>query len=182
MWTLDKTVTAMGGRMLRSWIERPLLDKAEIEARLDAVAHLKGNAIGAESLREQLRGVYDVERLLSRIAYDSVTPRECLSLARSLSAVPYVKDLLRGMDAGALSAVDALLDPMEALVALPYTTLFRSRAASSAPGTKRGSTACARRPPTARTGSPSSSSRSATRPASRTSRSVSTGCSAITSR
>ncbi len=118
LWTLDKTVTAMGGRMLRSWIERPLLDKVEIEARLDAVAHLKGNAIGVESLREQLRGVYDVERLLSRIAYDSVNPRECLSLARSLSAVPYVKDLLRGMDADALGAVDAMLDPMDALVAL----------------------------------------------------------------
>ncbi len=117
-WTLDKTVTAMGGRMLRSWIERPLMDKGEIEARLDAIEYLRGDAMGAEALREKLQNVYDIERLLSRIAYDTVNPRECLSLARSLGVVPSVKELLAPMDAGALGAVHALLDPLSELTDL----------------------------------------------------------------
>lgn len=118
LWTLDKTVTAMGSRMLRSWIERPLMEKEEIEERLDGVAQLKESPMEADALGQQLRDVYDIERLLSKIAYESVNPRDCLALLRSLKAVPYIKELMQGMGAQALRRADALLDPLDELAAL----------------------------------------------------------------
>lgn len=115
---LDKTMTAMGSRMLRSWIEQPLQDPAEIEQRLDGVEQLCAKPMEADALREKLREVYDVERLLSRIAYETVHARDCLSLKRSLEAVPHIKAALREMSAGALVGADALLDPIGELVDL----------------------------------------------------------------
>jgi len=79
LWVLDKTKTAMGARTLRSYIEQPLIDKEEIVKRLDAVAELKNNAITREELREYLAPVYDLERLISRITYQSANPRELIA-------------------------------------------------------------------------------------------------------
>ncbi len=115
LWTLDKTSTAMGSRMLRGWIERPLVDPQQIAQRLDGVEQLKASPMEADALKQQLGQVYDIERLLCKIAYESVSPRDCLALARSLGAVPAIKGLIAGMDAYALRKVDGLLDPMEAL-------------------------------------------------------------------
>lgn len=71
LWVLDKTKTAMGARLLRAYLEQPLIDKKQIEARLDAVEELKGNMIGREELREYLNPIYDLERLISRVVYQT---------------------------------------------------------------------------------------------------------------
>ena len=78
LWVLDKTKTAMGARNLRKWIEQPLIHREEIENRLDAVEELKENAISREEIREYLAPVYDLERLVSRITYQTANPRDMI--------------------------------------------------------------------------------------------------------
>lgn len=112
---MDKTVTSMGGRLLREWIERPLGSKAEIEKRLDAVEYLKDNPFINEDLREKLDEVYDVERLTSRIAYDTINGRDCLAILRSLRAVPGIKALFSGDLPDNLVQTVSALDPLEPL-------------------------------------------------------------------
>ena len=108
---LDKTVTAMGGRMLRSWIERPLIVKSEIELRLGAVETLVNDPMLLDEMREKLSPVYDVERLLSKIAYESVNPHDCIALTKSLKAVPGIKAILENQG-GYLEALSQALDPL----------------------------------------------------------------------
>ena len=122
LWVLDRCRTAMGSRLLRSWIERPLRDRTEIEARLDAVDQFKGDPMNAGEMREVLDEVYDVERLLGRIAYDAVNPRECLSLARTLQVIPRFKH------AGAAFDAPMIRHTVEALNELPELreTLIRA--------------------------------------------------------
>jgi len=108
---LDKTVTAMGGRMLRSWIERPLINKEEILQRLSAVSRLVEDPMLLDELREALDPVYDVERLLSKIAYENVNPKDCLALANSLLAVPRIKALISDKD-GMFASINEQLDPL----------------------------------------------------------------------
>ena len=92
LWILDKTRTAMGSRLMRSWIERPLKEPQQIERRLDAVQQLLEDPMTSDSLRQAFDSVYDVERLLSRIAYDTVNARDCLSLVATLETIPLIKD------------------------------------------------------------------------------------------
>jgi DNA mismatch repair protein MutS len=94
LWTLDQTITSMGSRMLRRWIEQPLQIQEEIEQRLDAVEALKADLMTLEELRAALNPVYDIERLLSKIAYDTINARDCLALLRSLKAVPALVNLV----------------------------------------------------------------------------------------
>ena len=115
LWILDRTRTAMGSRLLRSWIERPLYSKEEIERRLDAVEQFMQNPMAAEGMREVLGGVYDVERLLSRIAYDAVNARDCLALKNSLDAVPMLKRQVTEFTAPLIIDTLNALDPMEEL-------------------------------------------------------------------
>ena len=81
---LDQTATAMGGRMLKSWLEQPLLQRGDILARHDAVGELADNPVLTASIPEELTGVYDMERLLSKVAYRSLNARDCLALCASL--------------------------------------------------------------------------------------------------
>ncbi len=115
LWILDRTQTAMGSRLLRSWIERPLYEKPEIERRLDAVEQFLQNPMAAEGMREILNGVYDVERLLSRIAYDAINARDCLALKNSLDAVPMLKKYAEEFSAPLILENLNALDPMEEL-------------------------------------------------------------------
>ena len=115
LWILDKTCTAMGSRLLRAWIERPLKDKVQIEARLDAVGELIENPMTAEGLRQTFDGVYDIERLLSRIAYDTVNARDCLALVATLDCVPLIRDYCGEMKSALISETMKLLDPLKAL-------------------------------------------------------------------
>ena len=113
LWVMDRTVTSMGSRTLRNWIEQPLMDADAINRRLDAVEALKNDQLTLSALTDALDDVYDVERLLSRIAYDAINPRECLALCTSLLAVPQIKRLLESFSAPALDELNRLLDPME---------------------------------------------------------------------
>ena len=116
LWILDETQTSMGSRLLRSWIERPLYDKGEIERRLDAVQELMCDPMTCAQLREILSGVYDVERLLSRIAYDAINARDCLALKNSLDAVPQLRSCGADFASPLIRETLDALDPMEELV------------------------------------------------------------------
>ncbi|MBQ3079032.1 MAG: DNA mismatch repair protein MutS [Clostridia bacterium] len=111
---IDHTVTAMGSRMLRSWIERPLVLKDEIEGRLNAVEALTNDPMLLDSIRDSLSKVYDIERLLSKIAYETVNPHDCLALARSLKAVPEIQTLLSDAS-GLLKETADKMDPLTEL-------------------------------------------------------------------
>ena len=91
---IDRTATAMGGRLLRSWVEQPLLDAGEINERLDAVAELAGNRVMGMMLAEELGGVYDMERLMNKVAYRNMNARDCLALCASLKKIPEIRRLL----------------------------------------------------------------------------------------
>ena len=112
---LDDTVTAMGGRLLRAWVEKPLLSKEKIEARLSAVDALYQNHVLSEALREKLKNVYDMERLLSKVSYRTLNPRDCLALLRSLEQAPEILSLLSGIEGDALSFLFDMLDPLPEL-------------------------------------------------------------------
>ena len=115
---LDKTATAMGGRLLRSWVEQPLLDRDEINARLDAVEELTKNRITGISLAEELDGVYDMERLLSKVSYRNLNARDCLALCASFKRIPGIRDLIGEMKCDEIRNIRDALDPMEDLTDL----------------------------------------------------------------
>ena len=118
LWVLDKTKTAMGARTLRSYIEQPLIDKEEIVKRLDAVAELKDSAITREELREYLAPVYDLERLISRITYQSANPRDLIAFKSSLKMLPHIKCILGDLSSPLLKQLHDELDSLEELCAL----------------------------------------------------------------
>lgn len=118
LWVLDKTKTAMGARTLRSYVEQPLIDSEEIIKRLDAVAELKDNAIAREEIREYLAPVYDLERLISRITYQSANPRDLAAFQCSLQMLPHIKYLLEEMQSDLLNDLHEELDPLQDLCAL----------------------------------------------------------------
>ncbi len=113
LWLLDRTVTAMGGRLLRSWVEQPLSGADAIQQRLDAVEALYDQPVAGEALHHHLQQVYDMERLLSRVAYRTLGPRDCLSLKRALEQVPEVQVVLDGFPQHGLRGVAQLLDPLD---------------------------------------------------------------------
>lgn len=94
LWLLDRTKTSMGGRLLRRWIDKPLLSAAAVEERLEAVEALHGNLILREDLRGELDGIYDLERLVGRVAYGTAGGRDLAALRASLERVPAVLELL----------------------------------------------------------------------------------------
>ena len=115
LWVLDKTKTAMGARTLRKYVEQPLIDKESIVKRLDAVAELKDNAICREEIREYLNPVYDLERLVGKITYQSANPRALIAFQSSLSMLPSVKCILKDMESDLLKEIYEELDPLEEL-------------------------------------------------------------------
>lgn len=118
LWVLDKTKTAMGARTLRKYIEQPLIRKKDIEERLDAVAELKDQAISREEIREYLSSVYDLERLMCKITYQSANPRDLIAFERSLSMLPHIRCILQDMSSSLLKELYQELDPLEDLCAL----------------------------------------------------------------
>lgn len=118
LWVLDKTKTAMGARMLRSYIEQPLIDRHEIEQRLEAVEELKDKAISREEIREYLSPVYDLERLISRVTYQSANPRDLISFRNSLEMLPHIKYILTEMHGELLQQICEELDTLEDLYQL----------------------------------------------------------------
>ena len=115
---LDRTSTAMGGRLMRSWVEQPLLDRNEINERLDAVDELVRNRVLGMTLSEELSGVYDMERLMNKVAYRSLNARDCLALCTSLKHIPVFMNLLKDVSGQALRRIADMLDPLEELTDL----------------------------------------------------------------
>ncbi len=115
---LDRTATAMGGRLLRSWIEQPLVNRAKIEKRLDAVEEFSRQHVLTVTLLEELQGVYDMERLLSKVAYKSINARDCLALCASMQKVPGIRELLMNCESEAVREICASLDPLPDLTDL----------------------------------------------------------------
>ena len=118
LWVLDKTKTAMGARTLRKYVEQPLIDKNEIEKRLDAVAELKDSAISREEIREYLSPVYDLERLITRIAYGTANPRDLTAFRSSLEMLPHIRYILEEMGSELLKNIRGDMDPLEDLCSL----------------------------------------------------------------
>ena len=118
LWVLDKTKTAMGARTLRKYVEQPLIDKDSIMKRLDAVEELKNNAICREEIREYLSPVYDLERLVGKITYQSANPRDLIAFQSSLSMLPPIKYILEEMQSDLLQEIYEELDPLEELCSL----------------------------------------------------------------
>lgn len=94
LWVLDKTRTAMGARSLRQYLEQPLIDKAQIEKRLDGVEALFKAAMTRDEIREYLNPIYDLERLLGRVSYKTANPRDLIAFRNSLQMIPHIKTLL----------------------------------------------------------------------------------------
>lgn len=118
LWVLDKTKTAMGARLLRTFIEQPYVDAVQIEARLDAVEELSNDMITREELREYLNPIYDLERLISRISYKSANPRDLIAFKNSLAMIPHVKYLMESFKSGELAKTYAQLDSLEDICSL----------------------------------------------------------------
>lgn len=110
LWLLDKTDTSMGARMLRRWIDKPLLHRREIEQRLDAVGHLHSNFILREDLRTSLQGIYDLERLVGRVAFGNANGRDLLALKLSLRQIPQIKQLCGGSASETLVRIACEMD------------------------------------------------------------------------
>ncbi|MCD7716546.1 MAG: DNA mismatch repair protein MutS [Lachnospiraceae bacterium] len=112
LWVLDKTKTAMGARLLRKYVEQPLIEKDEITARLDAVEELKDNAITREELREYLNPIYDLERLISRISYQTANPRDMIAFKTSLAMLPHIKYIMKSLQAPLLRQLEEQIDEL----------------------------------------------------------------------
>ena len=113
LWVLDKTKTAMGGRCLRSYIEQPLIEKDEINARLDAIEELNKDTVSRDELREYLNPIYDLERLLGRISYKTANPRDLIAFASSLKMLPHIKTVLGGFEKQLLSQINEEIDALQ---------------------------------------------------------------------
>lgn len=110
---LDKTVTASGKRLLRSRIERPLVSCREIQNRLDAVQQLYDDSITRDEIRDELRGMIDIERLCTRIVYGTANARDLKALERSISRIPHIINSLSNLGTGVISRIAARIDRLQ---------------------------------------------------------------------
>ena len=117
-WLLDETKTAMGMRLLRSWIHRPLIDKERIIQRQEVVQVFLDHFFERSDLTDSLKGVYDIERLASRVSFGKTNPKDLLQLATTLSSVPRIRAILEGMEQPALAYLIAQLDGIPELESL----------------------------------------------------------------
>ncbi len=113
LWVLDKTKTAMGARLLRSYVEQPLIEKRDINDRLDAIEELNNNLTLREELREYLNPIYDLERLIGRISYKSANPRDLIAFKNSLAMIPHIKYIINQLEASLWQGVNKNLDTLE---------------------------------------------------------------------
>lgn len=118
LWVLDKTKTAMGARLLRSYVEQPLIDKAEIEKRQDAICELNKHIITREELREYLNPIYDLERLITRVTYLSANPRDLIAFRNSIGMLPPIHTLLDEFESDLMKGIQSDMDTLEELYTL----------------------------------------------------------------
>ena len=118
LWVLDKTKTAMGARTLRGYVEQPLIDAKEINCRLEAVEELTQKPMLRDEIREYLNPIYDLERLIGRVVYQTANPRDLISFKTSLGMLPHIKNLLQEFSCRELKKLEQELDPLEDLYEL----------------------------------------------------------------
>lgn len=118
LWVLDKTKTAMGARKLRGMIEQPLIDRDEILKRQEALEEFNLNLITREELREYLSPIYDLERLESRIIYETANARDLLAFRNSIKMLPSIKTLLSDFSSSLVSQLESRIDPLTDLFEL----------------------------------------------------------------
>ncbi len=123
LWVLDRTRTTMGSRMLRSWLEKPLLDISEIGRRQAAVAELVSDTITRNELAEALKDVTDLERVMTRIVTGSVNCRDLLGLAQGMRALPYVKAQLSRLESPLLQRLNEAIDDLADCAGLIESTI-----------------------------------------------------------
>jgi DNA mismatch repair protein MutS len=123
LWLLDETKTAMGGRLLKQWIDRPLINEKEIKRRHSIVETLIGSYFEREEIREKLKEVYDLERLAGRVAFGNVNARDLVQLKRSLQQIPILKEMVSGLPndeavklAERLDACEEVADTLESAI------------------------------------------------------------------
>ncbi|MDO4512547.1 MAG: DNA mismatch repair protein MutS [Lachnospiraceae bacterium] len=115
LWVLDKTKTAMGARTLRHYLEQPLLEKEQIENRLDAIEAFCKASVSRDELREYLNPIYDLERLMGKISYKTANPRDLIALRNSLHMLPAIKMVLGEFEADELHTLYENIDTLEDL-------------------------------------------------------------------
>ena len=113
LWVLDKTKTAMGARMIRKYIEQPLVNKADIELRLDAVACFLDAPLERSDMQDLLTQIYDFERLMSKVTYGSINAKDMLSLKNSIAMLPKIKEILKQLDSQYSNQLVRNLDTLE---------------------------------------------------------------------
>ena len=113
LWVLDKTSTSMGGRMLRRWLNDPLIDVNEINKRLDSVEELKNDIMLRGDIIENLKKVYDIERLAGKMAYGNGTPRDMITLKNSLFKLPEIKKVLTSVKSEYLKEICENIDELQ---------------------------------------------------------------------
>ena len=118
LWVLDKTRTAMGARTLRSFVEQPLIERTEIEERYDAIDEFNTNAITREEIREYLNPVYDLERLITRVTYQTANPRDLIAFRNSIHMLPPIKTLMSDFQSPLLKRLYEQLDTLDELYEL----------------------------------------------------------------
>lgn len=124
LWVLDETVTAMGARTLKKWIERPLMDQQRINERLDVVESFQLAFMEREELRESLKSVYDLERLAGRISFGNVNARDLIQLKQSLQQIPRIKAVLTKCNDPQIERINEQLQYPEALVQVLETSMI----------------------------------------------------------
>ena len=113
LWVLDKTSTSMGGRLLRRWLNDPLIDENEINKRLGAVEKLKNDIMLRGEVTENLKKVYDIERLAGKMAYGNGTPRDMITLKNSLSKLPEIRQVLQNVKSKYLQEIYQNIDELK---------------------------------------------------------------------
>lgn len=122
IWVLDKTKTAMGARLLKSFVDMPLLNREEIEKRYDAIDSLNVNVICRDEMREYLNSIYDLERLMSRIAMKSANPRDLISFRNSIYYLPFIKNNIKELSGDLFTSMAEDFDTLEDI----YDLLLRA--------------------------------------------------------
>lgn len=118
LWLLDETKTAMGGRLLKQWIDRPLINETQIVQRQDCIASLISAFFERNELQEDLKKVYDLERLVGRVSFGTVNAKELVQLKTSLQQIPQLVHLLAGIDTGEWASFIQRLDTFDELTDL----------------------------------------------------------------
>ena len=113
LWVLDKTSTSMGGRLLRRWIEKPLIDVSEINYRNQGVSELKNDVIIRGDIFETLKSVYDIERLTGKVSYGTINARDLISLKNSLKQLPKLKAIISNLNSNILKEIYNQMDTLE---------------------------------------------------------------------